>query len=106
MTARPPRPSAGEDRRSRDRRIRELADHKVSSTAIGERFGISRQRVEEILARTRRPQEVLAELRAEKAILVDATGRQRERLVVLNRQIARIEDQLETERIDRLLGLT
>lgn len=107
-----PRDRAVADRRARDRRIRQLADQGWSNGRTAAEFGITDERVRQILASTPTPEETYeATIRAVEielaylAQITTAMERHAARARALRRQLTRIEEEREARRIDKLLGL-
>lgn len=96
------------DRRTRDRRIRELDHEGWSHQRIGEAVGLSDERVRQILA-TKDPQLALLEreleLNAEQADLLIRMEGMRRRLRAVRRELDHIAEERQVARIDKLLGL-
>lgn len=98
------------DSRARDVRIHELYRSGWAHELIAEEFGISRQRVGQILARVAADPEVQiaeheAKLQGELEELVRHEEANRRRIRAVRRALERIDEEREARQIDRLLGL-
>jgi predicted transcriptional regulator len=108
----PPRDRAVADQRLRDRRIRQLADEGWKPKQIALEVGITRQRVQQILASEPSREELIETtirgVEIELAYLAQITTtleRHAARARALRHQLTRLEEEREASRIDRLLGL-
>lgn len=102
-------PPAGDGRRDRNRRIRELRDQGWSLAAIAAEVGLSDEGVRKILGASIDPEERLRDeeraIETELRHLDEAVRGHRSRIRRLRRRLRIVEEELESRSIDRLLDL-